>query len=128
MADNPAQKAVIPLAFVAGILVTVFARDVIFARRRTQQQLADDNADADADTQNAPRPGPPPIVNGIEGTIGNTHLVRIKSLSEATGCEILAKAEFLNGAGNSPKDRVALSLIKTVCTAPRTYTYTFATC
>lgn len=51
------------------------------------------------------------IQEGIEGCIGNTPLIRIKSLSEATGCEILAKAEFLNGAGNSPKDRVALSII-----------------
>lgn len=51
------------------------------------------------------------IAEGIEGCIGNTPLIKIKSLSEATGCEILAKAEFLNGAGNSPKDRVALSMI-----------------
>ena len=33
------------------------------------------------------------IVDGIEGTIGNTPLIRIKSLSKATGCEILGKAE-----------------------------------
>ena len=52
------------------------------------------------------------IREGVEGTIGNTPLIRIKSLSDATGCEILAKAEFLNGAGNSPKDRVALSMIE----------------
>ncbi|KAF2270629.1 PALP-domain-containing protein [Lojkania enalia] len=52
------------------------------------------------------------VKNGIEGCIGNTPLIRIKSLSDATGCEILAKAEFLNGAGNSPKDRVALSIIE----------------
>ena len=50
---------------------------------------------------------------GIESTIGNTPLFVIKSLSEATGCTILAKAEFLNGAGGSTKDRVALSIIKT---------------
>lgn len=48
---------------------------------------------------------------GIEGLIGNTPLIKLESLSSATGCEILAKAEFLNGAGNSPKDRVALSMI-----------------
>ncbi|EGD85775.1 hypothetical protein H112_06697 [Trichophyton rubrum D6] len=58
------------------------------------------------------KPQPPPIVDGIEGCIGNTPMVRIRSLSEATGCEILAKAEFLNGAGGSPKDRVALSMIQ----------------
>lgn len=39
------------------------------------------------------KPQPPPIVDGIEGCIGNTPMVRIRSLSEATGCEILAKAE-----------------------------------
>lgn len=48
---------------------------------------------------------------GIEGLIGHTPLIKLKSLSDATGCEIFAKAEFLNGAGNSPKDRVALSMI-----------------
>ncbi|WPH02531.1 cysteine synthase 2 [Acrodontium crateriforme] len=48
---------------------------------------------------------------GIEGLIGNTPLIKLKALSDATGCEIYAKAEFLNGAGNSPKDRVALSMI-----------------
>jgi cysteine synthase A len=52
-----------------------------------------------------------PIAVGIEGLIGNTPLIKLRSVSEATGCEILAKAEFLNGAGNSPKDRVALSMI-----------------
>ncbi|KAF2875031.1 tryptophan synthase beta subunit-like PLP-dependent enzyme [Massariosphaeria phaeospora] len=52
------------------------------------------------------------IKEGIEGCIGNTPLIKIKSLSDATGCEILAKAEFLNGAGNSPKDRVALGIIQ----------------
>ncbi|KAH7123770.1 tryptophan synthase beta subunit-like PLP-dependent enzyme [Dendryphion nanum] len=52
------------------------------------------------------------IKEGIEGCIGDTPLIKIKSLSDATGCEILAKAEFLNGAGNSPKDRVALSIIE----------------
>jgi cysteine synthase A len=33
------------------------------------------------------------IKEGIEGCIGGTPLIKIKSLSEATGCEILAKAE-----------------------------------
>lgn len=51
------------------------------------------------------------IADGISATIGNTPLVRIASLSEAAGRTVLAKAEFLNGAGNSPKDRVALNMI-----------------
>lgn len=54
----------------------------------------------------------PPPVDGVEGAIGSTPLIRIKSLSEATGRTILAKAEYLNGAGQSPKDRVALSMIR----------------
>ena len=49
---------------------------------------------------------------GIESTIGNTPLIEIKSLSDATKCRILAKAELLNGAGGSPKDRVALNIIE----------------
>lgn len=51
------------------------------------------------------------IPDGVDGLIGNTPLIRLLSLSEETGCEVLAKCEFLNGAGNSPKDRVALSMI-----------------
>jgi cysteine synthase A len=35
------------------------------------------------------------ICDGVAGLIGNTPMMRIKSLSEATGCEILAKAEVL---------------------------------
>ncbi|MFQ5949809.1 MAG: cysteine synthase A [Nitrospiria bacterium] len=43
--------------------------------------------------------------------IGNTPLVRLKGVSEATGCEILGKAEFLN-PGGSIKDRTALGIIR----------------
>ncbi|EPE10225.1 cysteine synthase 2 [Ophiostoma piceae UAMH 11346] len=53
----------------------------------------------------------PPVADGIAGCIGNTPLIRIKSLSDATGCDILAKAELLN-PGGSPKDRVALNVIR----------------
>ncbi|KAI3820469.1 hypothetical protein L1987_08017 [Smallanthus sonchifolius] len=49
--------------------------------------------------------------NGVVGAIGNTPLIRISSLSDATGCEILAKAEFLN-PGGSVKDRVAVKIIE----------------
>ncbi|KOS15029.1 cysteine synthase [Malassezia pachydermatis] len=51
------------------------------------------------------------VATGIDGLIGNTPLLRIKSLSDLTGCEILGKAEFLN-PGGSPKDRVALQIIQ----------------
>jgi cysteine synthase A len=42
---------------------------------------------------------------GIESTIGNTPLIKIKSLSEETGCEILAKAEvrLQNEATDCPR-------------------------
>ncbi len=43
--------------------------------------------------------------------IGNTPLVRLRGLSEATGCTVLAKAEFLN-PGGSVKDRAALYIIR----------------
>lgn len=49
--------------------------------------------------------------NGLIALIGNTPLVRLASLSEETGCEILVKAEFLN-PGGSIKDRVALSIVQ----------------
>ncbi|KAF9010613.1 PALP-domain-containing protein [Cyathus striatus] len=50
------------------------------------------------------------IVSGVTGLIGNTPLLRINSLSDALGVEILGKAEFLN-PGGSVKDRVALRMI-----------------
>ena len=43
--------------------------------------------------------------------IGNTPLIRLRAASEATGCEILGKAEFMN-PGQSVKDRAALYIIQ----------------
>jgi cysteine synthase A len=51
------------------------------------------------------------VRNGFIETIGNTPLVRLRRLSEATGCEILGKAEFLN-PGGSVKDRAAWAIVK----------------
>jgi cysteine synthase len=51
------------------------------------------------------------IKRGFVDTIGNTPLIRLNSVSEATGCEILGKAEFLN-PGGSVKDRAALYIIE----------------
>jgi len=42
--------------------------------------------------------------------VGNTPLIRMNQLSDATGCEILGKAEFMN-PGGSVKDRAALGMI-----------------
>jgi len=51
------------------------------------------------------------IRNGFIDTIGNTPLIRLARASDATGCEILGKAEFLN-PGGSVKDRAALAIIE----------------
>jgi len=42
--------------------------------------------------------------------VGNTPLIRLRRVSELTGCEILGKAEFMNPAG-SVKDRAAYRII-----------------
>lgn len=51
------------------------------------------------------------VNEGFVGTVGNTPLIRLRGLSEETGCEILGKAEFLN-PGGSVKDRAALAIIR----------------
>ena len=47
----------------------------------------------------------------VVDAIGNTPLIRLRGASDATGCEILGKAEFLN-PGQSVKDRAALGMIR----------------
>ena len=51
------------------------------------------------------------IRNGLIEAIGNTPLIRLARASEATGCTILGKAEFMN-PGGSVKDRAALAIIR----------------
>lgn len=51
------------------------------------------------------------IKPGFVGSVGNTPLIRLNSVSDETGCEILGKAEFLN-PGGSVKDRAALYIIE----------------
>jgi cysteine synthase A len=51
------------------------------------------------------------VCDGFVGAIGNTPLIRLRKLSEETGCEILGKAEFQN-PGGSVKDRAAWAIIK----------------
>ncbi|KEP51978.1 cysteine synthase [Rhizoctonia solani 123E] len=77
-------------------------------RRRIERERADGARDY------VPRPielRSDEIVDGVVGLIGNTPLVRINSLSDALGVDILGKAEFLN-PGGSVKDRVALKIIQ----------------
>ena len=47
----------------------------------------------------------------LAAAIGNTPLIRLNGPSDATGCEILGKCEFLN-PGQSVKDRAALWIIR----------------
>jgi cysteine synthase A len=51
------------------------------------------------------------IARSVLDAIGNTPLIRLNRASDATGCEILGKAEFLN-PGQSVKDRAALWIIR----------------
>src|SRR5438309_8574601 len=51
------------------------------------------------------------VGEGIVGSIGNTPLIALRRASEATGCRILGKAEFMN-PGQSVKDRAALVIIE----------------
>ncbi|KAI5865890.1 PALP-domain-containing protein [Durotheca rogersii] len=139
LSDHPRAygTVAVAVAFLAGVLVTLGLKDLYpDLERRFQQRAAaggrrkangsalrpkpslfwgggpvsleDHDGDAAAASGGAGEDG---IRDGIEGCIGRTPLVRIRSLSAATGRTILAKAELLNGAGNSPKDRVALATI-----------------
>lgn len=96
------SRLYVTAAFVAGIVLTLGFKDFYpdlerrFRRRRRTVVIQDglekvalrDNTDGNISA--APDPT---ILEGIEACIGNTPLIKIKSLSEATGCEILAKAE-----------------------------------
>lgn len=102
--DRP--RLYICLAFFGGILVTLGYKDVYpdlerrFLRRRHQLTnnltalsgkptvSLEDHTNTEAGKEQELD-----IPVGIESCIGNTPLFKIKSLSDATGCEILAKAE-----------------------------------
>jgi cysteine synthase len=49
--------------------------------------------------------------NDLAEAIGNTPLIKLRRASEATGCAILGKAEFMN-PGGSVKDRAGLYIIR----------------
>jgi cysteine synthase A len=52
----------------------------------------------------------PNIHTDLSAAVGHTPLLRLRHASDLTGCEVLAKAEFLN-PGGSIKDRTALGLL-----------------
>lgn len=65
-------------------------------------------------TENAvstPHPGWTILSADMPGAVGGTPLVRLRKASEATGCDIYGKAEFMN-PGGSVKDRAALAIIE----------------
>jgi cysteine synthase A len=51
------------------------------------------------------------IYTDLASAVGHTPLIRLNKVSDATGCEILGKAEFMN-PGQSVKDRAALYIIR----------------
>ncbi|KAJ9111908.1 hypothetical protein QFC19_000830 [Naganishia cerealis] len=63
-------------------------------------------------TQTSQLPFIPLVSNsGLPGAVGNTPLIRLPRISEETGRNIFAKAEYMN-PGGSVKDRAALYVIK----------------
>ena len=53
----------------------------------------------------------PTPLPGVLAAIGNTPLIKLARASEATGCTVLAKCEFMN-PGQSVKDRAALTIVQ----------------
>ena len=54
---------------------------------------------------------PAGICESFSAAVGHTPLIRLRALSELTGCDILGKAEFMN-PGGSVKDRAALGILR----------------
>ena len=94
-------------AFLTGILITLGFKDFypdlelrFWRRHNANKTLAgagliehidlEDHEKEDGSPDFAPE-----IRDGIEACVGETPLIKIKSLSEETGCDILAKAEVL---------------------------------
>lgn len=100
------QHLVTTLAFAAGVLLTLGFKDFYpdlerrFRRQRRQGLTATNEARLAHGIQlHSEQPkvnlqlDKYEIKDGIDGAIGNTPLIRIRSLSERTGCDILAKCE-----------------------------------
>ena len=51
------------------------------------------------------------VTDSVLDAIGNTPLIKLRAASQATGCAIYGKAEFMN-PGGSVKDRAALAIIR----------------
>ena len=53
----------------------------------------------------------PKIYDSVLDAIGNTPMVRLRTIGRKTGCEILVKLEYLN-AGGSVKDRIGKRMVE----------------
>ena len=51
------------------------------------------------------------VTSSVLDAIGGTPLIKLRAASEATGCDIYGKAEFMN-PGGSIKDRAALAIVR----------------
>ena len=51
------------------------------------------------------------VYQSAPDAVGKTPLIKLRKVSEQTGCDIYGKAEFMN-PGQSVKDRAALSIIR----------------
>lgn len=102
--DRYSQSALILGGVALGATVVLAVQTLDSSRRRRRQRSAD--ARQSTLTED--------IKNGLEECIGNTPLIRIRSLSEATGCDILGKAEVLQNLPPHPPH------------PPPTHTYTRA--
>lgn len=117
MEHRPQPSLYAATAFAAGVLVCLALKDLYpdlqrryerrFGRRRTTNKTLAGAGLNDEDDQIGlvDHTGAgntsnviAPIPEGIEACIGNTPLIKIKSLSEWTGCELLAKAEVLGSS------------------------------
>ncbi|MFT5288201.1 MAG: cystathionine beta-synthase [Planctomycetota bacterium] len=52
-----------------------------------------------------------PIYDSILDAVGNTPMVRLRTVGKSTGCEFLVKCEYLN-AGGSVKDRIGKRMVE----------------
>ncbi|KAK5992763.1 Cysteine synthase-like protein [Cladobotryum mycophilum] len=109
--DHPKAygTAAIAAAFTAGVLLTLGFKD-LYPDLESRYQHEDNDSPSRRLSKAWNRRSSffwrAPRALGRAGSMHRQHpLIEIHSLSKATGRVILAKAEFLNGAGNSPKDR-----------------------
>lgn len=90
---NNYPKTCVTISFTAGIIVAFLFQEKLKSifGHPTDRKTVDHGVRSAG--QSSGRAVEGRIVQGIEGCIGNTPLLRIKSLSDATGCDILGKAE-----------------------------------